>query len=99
MDLAQLFPLVEATRYFPGRHGRRVSAQTIYRWAGRGLRGTKLRSIRMGGQTCTCDAWVRQFVAHLNRDTHIDSPSDSTSSDVEVTRRARVNADLDVAGF
>src|SRR4051794_2694376 len=67
VDLEGFYPLGMAVRYFPRPDGRRISIQSLHRWVGRGVRGVRLQSIRLGQQVCTCDAWVHEFVAALNR--------------------------------
>lgn len=63
---SDFFPLSEAARYFPRPGGRKVSVKTLYRWASRGMRKGKLRTIKLGQQLCTCHDWVQAFIAELN---------------------------------
>jgi hypothetical protein len=98
IDLEDCFPLGEADRYFPRPNGKRVSIKTLYRWAARGVRGVKRKTIRLGHQRCTRDAWIRQFAAELNV-CDASSARQIRPSGQETVRRRGVNAALDAAGI
>jgi hypothetical protein len=95
---SDFFPLSEAARYFPRPGGRKVSVKTLYRWASRGMRTGKLRTLKLGQQVCTCEDWVRAFIAELNRPPaeQIDGEAVSTS---EAGRRESVSRALDAIGI
>lgn len=92
------FPLRVTRRYFPGRDSNRISLKTLYRWATRGVRGAKLRTIRLGHQVCTCDAWVREFIEQLNAGRPEVLPGEQPT-DREVARRQQVDEALNEAGL
>ena len=61
-----LLPLAEAARTLPRlRNGRPVSPSTLWRWSARGLRGVKLRVVRVGHVACTSKSALRQFFADV----------------------------------
>lgn len=54
----------------PGRDGP-VGVSTVWRWALRGVRGVRLRTLLVGGHRCTTADWVSDFVARLNADERV----------------------------
>ena len=95
---SEFFPLLEAARYFPRPGGRKISVKTLYRWASRGMRRGKLRTIRLGQQVCTCEDWVRAFISALNLD-DVEVGNGVRPSDSEESRRRAVEHELDAAGI
>src|SRR5690348_15058026 len=95
---ADFFPLAEAARYFPRSGGRKVSLKTLYRWAASGLRKGKLRTIKLGHQVCTCEEWVRAFIADLNG-APADHLDEAALSNSEAARRESVGRALDGIGI
>ena len=92
------FPLAEAARFFPRPNGKKVSLKTLYRWASSGIRKGKLQTIRLGQQVCTCEAWVRSFIAELNGlGANVVSGLGPTTA--EARRRESVNRELDAIGI
>lgn len=56
----ELLPLAEA---FEKATGRRPSAASIARWRLRGIRGTRLESVRLGGRWLSSTCAVHRFIA------------------------------------
>ena len=64
IDLAteQLVPLQEVPRLLPPRpSGKRVHVSAVYRWAQRGVGGTRLEAVRVGGTTYTSREALQRF--------------------------------------
>jgi hypothetical protein len=60
----QLLPLNEVPKFLPPRgNGKRVHISAIYRWAQRGIRGTRLEVIRVGGTTYTSREALQRFAS------------------------------------
>lgn len=97
-QLGHYLSFKDACRFFPRPNGGRVSLKTMFRWAGTGVRGVKLKTIRFGGQVCTAESWIREFIRGMNVG-RVDVESDVTPSTRESDRRARVDSELDEAGF
>ena len=62
----RVLTLAEAARAVPRRHGRTVHLGTLYRWHSRGLRGTRLEAIRIGGTLCTSMEALQRFFERLS---------------------------------
>jgi hypothetical protein len=59
----RLHPLADYARRLPSsRIGKRLNRATLWRWALRGIKGSRLRTVALGGGRMTCDAWVWQFM-------------------------------------
>lgn len=56
-------PLAEAAKLFPAR----LHIATVYRWAQKGFRGIKLRSIRVGHRVYTTPEDVEAFLQAINQ--------------------------------
>jgi hypothetical protein len=57
----ELLSLAEAARTVPGKSGRGVNPSTVWRWALRGVNGTRLEVLRLGGRTCTSRQALQRF--------------------------------------
>jgi Protein of unknown function (DUF1580) len=88
-----LVPLKAACRLIPGRSGKGIAVTTIYRWALRGCRGTRLQTAMIGGQRYTSHEALDRFVIAINR-----RPS-SQISPIGRERQHRVEAALDSEGL
>ena len=56
------FPDVCKLPWLPRRRrGSRLALPTLYRWAGRGVRGAVLETISIGSQRCTSEQALRRF--------------------------------------
>lgn len=58
--------LAEAAAWLERRFGRRPNVATIWRWAIRGMRGTRLRTISLGRYRFTTEAALERFVAEIS---------------------------------
>lgn len=69
MTTAGYIPLnrVPKLRWIPGRgQGGRIGLATVYRWAQKGIKGRKLRTVRIGGGCwATTEQWLHEFFAAL----------------------------------
>lgn len=52
---------VPALAWLPSRKGRPIHAATVYRWVTRGVRGRRLRTVRVGGVLATSETWLWDF--------------------------------------
>lgn len=99
VDPKTCFPLAEAAPYFPRKNGKRISLATLYRWATHGVRGSRLTTIRLGGQqVCTSEVWVREFIASLNS-TKQEALAGIRPVELELIRRQQIDLALDHAGI
>lgn len=75
-----ILSLSEATGEVPrGRDSKkRVHSSTIYRWATRGVGGTKLEAVRVGGLFVTSSEALSRFFRRLN--THSDDRAGSATA-------------------
>jgi hypothetical protein len=62
--LAPLLAYARGTQQYPLR--KRMSLNSLHRWAGQGSRGAVLRTIRIGGVRHTCARWFDEFIAAQN---------------------------------
>lgn len=87
--------LNEADRYTVNALARRehLHVSTIWRWLLHGVRGTRLRSVRVGGRRFVLESDWLAFSAALNSDL-ADAPSDPTPADV-TARAERAGRELD----
>jgi len=57
----------EATKLLPRRRaGKKPHVSTLYRWAKRGIRGTILETIQVGGTCCTSMEAIQRFFDALS---------------------------------
>jgi len=71
IDLAseRVVTLSGAVNYLPKLRGeRQPHVATLYRWAQRGCRGTRLETIRVGGSLCTSIEAIQRFCDALSGD-------------------------------
>ena len=64
--LAEFFPLKDLPQRLR-RFGKKLSYPSLWRWSNHGIRGVKLRTIRIGQVPSTCDRWTMQFFEELAR--------------------------------
>jgi hypothetical protein len=86
LSRANRHPLLKQGR----RDGRPVHVATLWRWAGRGVRGVKLGTVRIGATVFTTAEEIERFVARLN------GAADDAPAPV-ATRRAHAQADAELA--
>ena len=60
-----VFPLSQASKRL---RGRRVHPSTVWRWVQRGIRGHKLKTIKIGGVTCTSESALRFFFNSISNE-------------------------------
>ena len=60
-DPSGLIPLEAVPDLLPTRRGRKHHKSSIFRWASKGLHGTRLRSVSVGGTRATTRAWLLDF--------------------------------------
>jgi hypothetical protein len=64
----QLIPLSQVPDHLPRTNaGNRPHPATIYRWVSRGIRGTKLETIRIGGRRLTSVEAIDRFIECTSR--------------------------------
>lgn len=67
---AELIALTDAAKLLPKKSGKPFHANTLYRWAGRGIqrrgRRVRLQTERIGNQLFTTPEWVHQFTRELS---------------------------------
>lgn len=61
LPLDDLIPLGDLPKLLPASNGRRLAQSTCWRWAIKGLGGTKLKAWRVGGKWYTSAEAVREF--------------------------------------
>ena len=62
-DFDELIAFREVPELLPSRRlGRPLCLSTVRIWATRGLRGVRLKSVRIGGIRYTSEAWLRDFI-------------------------------------
>ncbi len=82
LEVHEYIPIARASRFFPGN----PHANSVRRWASRGLHGIKLQSIRFGGKRLVTESWCREFC---------DAVTASSGSSME---HAQAEAKLDALG-
>lgn len=60
-----VFPLSQTPKRL---RGRRVHPSTVWRWVQRGIRGHKLKTIKIGGVTCTSESALRIFFNSISNE-------------------------------
>ncbi len=69
IDIARetCFRLADAPKHLPSSGaGKRLHASTIFRWAQRGIRGTMLETIRIGGAMFTSAEALQRFCERVS---------------------------------
>ena len=62
----EIVTLAEAAKLLPQRRrGKKPHVSTLHRWAGCGLRGIRLETIRIGGTICTSLRALQEFFDQL----------------------------------
>ena len=76
--------------------GGRLGLSTVYRWAQRGIRGRRLRTIALGGKgMATTEEWLRTFFAELG-----NAPDDACQTATERQRQINeAERELEAAGI
>jgi hypothetical protein len=64
-----LVPMRDVPKLLPARaNGRPLHLSACYRWIEKGVRGTRLESIRVGGTTYTSREALQRFAEHLSHE-------------------------------
>jgi hypothetical protein len=90
----QLIPFNAAREAFPG--GKRLALQTVHRWRQKGVRGTKLETILIGGSRFTSAEAIQRFIAAQNP---TESPEPAITGSQRKTMAATANRILAEAGI
>jgi hypothetical protein len=88
-----VMPLKAVCRLIPGRTGKGLALTTVFRWALRGCKGTRLETWLIGGQRFTSRAAVDRFIAAINES------KVGLSSDVHRRHHQIVEATLEREGL
>lgn len=92
--------LSDAAKLLPRRRrGKKPHRATLYRWASRGLRGTRLEVIRVGGTTCTSHEALQRFFDRLTAATANDTPVHSRTPVGQQRTDEQAEGELKSAGF
>jgi hypothetical protein len=87
----RVMTLVEAAGWLERRFGRRPNAATVWRWAIKGLRGVRLRTISLGRYRYTTEESLEQFITDTslseaaNRTCNQASPTAISGEDASFT--------------
>ena len=96
LHIEQVFPLGEIGEHLPKRRGKKAHKSIGYRWAGPGLRGIKLESVKVGGIRYTSREALDRFFARLDGDDAVTASSTSKRREHEIAAAER---ELDQAGI
>jgi hypothetical protein len=80
-----------------GRRGRRLHLSTLYRWQQRGLHGTRLETVQVGGTRCTTEAALLRFFAALQAKDPATNPKRVNQSSLARAERALDRAGIGVS--
>lgn len=83
----RLLSLSEAAKALPHR----PSVSTIWRWCRRGLRGSRLEYVRLGGRVFTSEEALRRFGAAMAASDHGNKPQNGPG------KRRRTRAEIAAA--
>lgn len=93
----KLIRLEDVRDYIPSsRKGKKLGKAVIFRWAGRGIRGIVLETIRCGGARITSAEAIQRFVEAQNQTPHHASAVDSRKA---VGRAQKASAELSKLGI
>ena len=93
----EVLSLTEATKRLPRRRkGKRPHVATLYRWAGAGVRGVTLETLRVGGTLCTSLQALQRFCEACTDPSSRPSSSTSKSREREIKK---AEAELAEAGL
>jgi hypothetical protein len=79
-----------------GKNGRKVAISTIYRWIFRGVRGTRLRSVRIGGRRYITERALSDFLSAAER---VDTERRNPDVPARPPSAGQVERALDVEGL
>jgi hypothetical protein len=81
------------------RDGRKPSLAAVYRWAGQGVGGIRLETVRIGSTLVTSEAAVRRFLSRLNSPTARRRQLRDADRHINHERARRAKAVLAAAGL
>ncbi len=62
-----VFPIMQAPKHLPlRRNGRPVNILTVRKWAGAGIKGVRLETLRIGGALFTSQEALDRFIKKLS---------------------------------
>lgn len=96
-----LISLNEAAARLPSsRAGKRIHVSSVYRWAGRGVRGVRLETVSIGGATKTSVQALQRFADRLSaaRSTSDPEPSPGDPKPLPATDAA-IDQRLEMKGL
>ena len=73
----QLIPIADVPNYLPRRRGKKTHYQTVYRWATKGVRGSRLVTIKVGGIRYTSLEALRRFANAYGASTEMQTYQDA----------------------
>jgi hypothetical protein len=86
-----LIAIRDVPKILPARcNGKRIHISAVYRWLLRGVRGTRLDSITIGGTTYTSTEAVQQFADQLSQARSPGSPVSRPSVATPSQRRRQI---------
>lgn len=88
-------PLKEAANVLPRRNGKKINFSTLWRWAFRGIRGTRLEVLRIGGTLYTSTEALQRFAEA----TTTGRPAVTRTSKRRQRDHARADRELSEAGY
>lgn len=93
----RLIPLAEAAKRLPGR----PHVSTLHRWRTRGVRGIRLRTMKIGGRRVVALSDLEDFVAAVTAASDGERPAAPRSSKQGQRQRdiAKAEAELDRLGI
>ncbi|GJM20470.1 MAG: hypothetical protein DHS20C15_03850 [Planctomycetota bacterium] len=86
MQADTLVHLREVPDLLPRRRGRKVHLSTVYRWTDRGVGGTKLETLKVGGVAYTSQEALARFIANLSGETQTTTSHAPSRHDLRAAR-------------
>lgn len=65
VNISELMPLAAATHILPLQAGKRIHTATLTRWYHHGIKGVRLRCVRVGTRIHTTRSWLEDFASQL----------------------------------
>lgn len=96
----EVVALRDAAKMLPPRHGgKNTHVSSLYRWAGKGLRGVRLDTIKIGSVVCTSSEALQRFFERLSASDDLESDAPVYSTPSQTLRDAeRAGRELDKMG-
>ena len=95
-DLSHLIPLADVPRLLPAVGGKKPNISTIWRWALKGIGGTKLEAVRIGRCWYTTESAIQAFGRTLAAQSieRLDRPKVSAPTEPRTRSEARRAKDI-----